>query len=157
MAVKVGDKAPDFSLFDTEKKSRTLKEFLGKKTVLAFFPGAFTGVCTKEMCTLRDSMTRFNELSAQVVGISVDSPFANRAFAAQNNLQFPILSDFNRAALKAYGIVHDGFSGLAGYSAAKRSVFVLDKDGVVRYAWVSDNPGVEPNYDEITKALSSMK
>lgn len=156
MAVKVGDKAPDFSLFDTEKKSRTLKEFLGKKTVLAFFPGAFTGVCTKEMCTFRDSMTRSNELSAQVVGISVDSPFANRAFAAQNNLQFPILSDFNRAALRAYGVVHEGFSGLAGYSAAKRSVFVLDKDGVVRYAWVADNPGVEPNYDEITKALSSM-
>lgn len=156
MAVKVGDKAPDFNLFDTEKKPRTLKEFSGKKTVLAFFPGAFTGVCTKEMCTFRDSMTRFNELSAQVVGISVDSPFANKAFALQNNLQFPILSDYNRATLKAYGIVHDEFAGLAGYSAAKRSVFVLDKVGVVRYAWVSDNPGVEPNYDEITKALSSM-
>jgi peroxiredoxin len=156
MAAKVGDKAPDFTLYDTEKKPRSLKEFLGKKTVLAFYPGAFTGVCTKEMCTFRDSLSRFNALNAQVVGISVDAPFANKAFATQNNLQFPLLSDFNRTALKAYGIVHEGFSGLNGYFASKRSVFVLDKDGIVRYAWISDNPGVEPNYDEVTKALSSF-
>lgn len=156
MAAKVGDKAPDFTLYDTEKKPRSLKEFLGKKTVLAFYPGAFTGVCTKEMCTFRDSLSRFNALNAQVVGISVDAPFANKAFATQNNLQFPLLSDFNRTALEAYGIVHEGFSGLNGYSASKRSVFVLDKDGIIRYAWISDNPGIEPNYDEVTKALSSF-
>jgi peroxiredoxin len=156
MSIHVGDKAPDFTLYDTEKKSRSLAEFLGKKTILAFFPGAFTGVCTKEMCALRDSMTRFNELNAQVVGISVDSPFANKGFAAQNNLQFPLLSDFTRSTLLDYGVVHDGFSGLVGYVAAKRSVFVLDKDGVVRYAWVSDIPAVEPNYEEVTKALSSL-
>jgi glutaredoxin-dependent peroxiredoxin len=157
MAVTLGSKAPDFSLFDTERKVRSLNEFLGKKTVLAFFPGAFTGVCTKELCSLRDSMARFNELNAQIVGISVDSPFANKAFAAQNNLQFTILSDFSRAAVQAYGIVHDGFAGLTGYLASKRSVFILDKDGVVRYAWVSDNPGVEPNYEELTEALASIK
>ncbi len=156
MAAKVGDKAPDFTLYDTEKKPRSLKEFLGKKTVLVFYPGAFTGVCTKEMCTFRDSLSRFNALNAQVVGISVDAPIANKAFATQNNLQFPLLSDFNRTALKAYGIVHEGFSGLNGYSASKRSVFVLDKDGIVRYAWISDDPGVEPNYDEVTKAVSSF-
>lgn len=156
MAVKIGDKAPDFSLFDTERTARTLREYLGKKTVLVFYPGAFTGVCTKEMCAFRDSMSRFNELNAQVVGISVDSPFANKAFATQNNLQFPLLSDSNRTALVAYGILHEDFAGLKGYSAAKRSVFVLDKDGVVRYAWVSDNPGIEPNYDEITKSLSAI-
>jgi peroxiredoxin len=102
-------------------------------------------------------MARFNELNAQVVGISVDSPFANKAFASQNNLQFPLLSDFARSTVKAYGIVLDDFAGLTGYSAAKRSVFVLDKEGVVRYSWISDNPGVEPNYDEITKAVISMK
>ena len=156
MAVTVGNKAPDFMLFDTEKKSRSLREFLGKKTVLVFYPGAFTGVCTKELCTLRDSMSRFNELSAQIIGISVDSPFANKAFAAQNNLQFPLLSDFTRATIRDYGIVHEGFSGLTGYAASKRSVFVLDKDSVVRYAWVSENPGVEPNYEEVTKALESI-
>jgi glutaredoxin-dependent peroxiredoxin len=156
MAVTVGSKAPDFTLFDTEKKSRSLKEFLGKKTVLVFYPGAFTGVCTKELCTLRDSMTRFNELNAQVIGISVDSPFANKAFATQNNLQFPLLSDFTKATIQAYGIVHDGFAGLTGYLASKRSVFVLDKEGVVRYAWVSDNPGVEPIYEEVTKAVAAI-
>jgi len=156
MVVTVGNKAPDFTLFDTEKKERSLKEFLGKKTVLAFYPGAFTGVCTKEVCALRDSMTRFNELNGQVVGISVDSPFANKAFAAQNSVQFPLLSDFKRTTIQAYGIVHDGFGGLTGYTASKRSVFVLDKDGVVRYVWVCDNPGVEPNYEEVAKALASI-
>jgi peroxiredoxin len=157
MAVRVGDKAPIFTLVDTDKKPRSLSEFLGKKAVLAFFPGAFTGVCTKEMCTFRDSMSRFNELSAQVVGISVDSPFSNKAFATQNNLQFPILSDYARSAVKAYGIVLDDFAGLTGYAAAKRSVFVVDKGGVIQYAWVSDNPGVEPNYDEVSKTLSSIQ
>ncbi|MEK6755247.1 MAG: peroxiredoxin [Bacteroidota bacterium] len=156
MAAKVGDKAPEFTLYDTEKKPRSLKEFLGKRTVLAFYPGAFTGGCTKEMCAFRDSVSKFNELNAQVVGISVDAPFANKAFANQYSLQFPLLSDFNRTALKAYGIVHEGFSGLDGYSASKRSVFVLDKDGIVRYAWISENPGVEPNYDEVIKALASL-
>ena len=157
MAVTVGSKAPEFTLFDTEKKARSLNEFLGKKTVLAFYPGAFTGVCTKEMCALRDTMARFNELDAQVVGISVDSTFANKAFASQNNLQFPLLSDFARSTVNLYGIVLDSFAGLTGYSTAKRSVFVLDKEGIVRYAWVSDNPGVEPNYDEVTKAVVSTK
>lgn len=157
MSVQIGEKAPDFTLVDADKKPRSLSEFLGKKTVLAFFPGAFTGVCTKEMCTLRDSLSRFNELNAQVVGISVDAPFSNKAFATQNNLQFPILSDYGRSAVKAYGIVLNDFAGLAGYSAAKRSVFVVDKGGVVRYAWVTDNPGVEPNYDEISKALTSIQ
>lgn len=156
MAVNVGDKAPGFALYDTDKNIRSLSEFLGKKTVIAFFPGAFTGVCTKEMCALRDSMAQFNGLNAQVVGISVDSPFANKGFAAHNNLQFPLLSDFTRATIKDYGIVHDGFSGLAGYAAAKRSVFVLDKDGVVRYAWVADVPSTEPNYEEVLKALASI-
>jgi peroxiredoxin len=156
MAVTVGNKAPDFTLVDADRKPRSLKEFQGKNIVLAFFPGAFTGVCTKELCTFRDSMSRFNELNAQVLGISVDAPFANKAFATQNNLQFPLLSDYSRTALKAYGIVHEGFAGLDGYSAAKRSVFVVDKSGTVRYAWISDNPGVEPNYDEVTKALSAL-
>ncbi len=157
MAVNVGDKAPGFTLTDTEKKSRTLNEFLGKKTVLAFFPGAFTGVCTKEMCTFRDSMANFNSMDAQVVGISVDSPFSNKAFAAQNNLQFPLLSDVNREAVKSYGIPQENFAGLQGYTAAKRAVFVLDKKGTIQYSWISDNPGVEPKYEEVTKALAALR
>ena len=94
MAIKVGSKAPEFTLFDTDKKPRSLSEFRGKNVVLAFYPGAFTGVCTKELCAFRDAMSNFNNLNAQVVGISVDSPFANKAFATQNNLQFPLLSDY---------------------------------------------------------------
>ncbi len=156
MAIKVGDKAPDFTLVDVDRKQRSLGEFLGKKTVLAFFPGAFTGVCTKEMCAFRDSMSQLNSVNAQVVGICVDAPAANKAFATQNNLQFPILSDYSREAVKHYGIVLENFAGLQGYAAAKRSVFVLDQKGIVRYSWVSDNPGVEPNYDEVSRAVAAI-
>src|SRR5207245_998862 len=130
MSLKVGDRAPGFTLPDTEKKERALSEFLGRKTVLAFFPGAFTGVCTKEMCRFRDSIGDFSTLNAQVVGISVDAPFSNKAFAAAHDLSFPLLSDYNRAASKAYGGLHEDFSGLRGYTASKRAVFVLDEKGV---------------------------
>jgi len=154
MALKVGEKAPDFTLFDSEKQPRSLKEFTGKKSVIALFPGAFTGACTKEMCALRDSMSKFNDLNANVVAISVDSPFAIKAFATQNDLKFPILSDYERKISNAYAGVYEDFAGLKGYSAAKRAVFVLDEQGIVKYAWVTENPGVEPTYDEIVKALS---
>ena len=156
MALKIGDKASDFSLFDTEKKQRTLKEFLGKKTVLAFYPGAFTGVCTKEMCTFRDSLSALGTLNAQVVGISIDSPFTNKAFADQNKLGFPLLSDFSREVSSKYTGLQQDFAGLTGYTTAKRSVFVLDSQGTVKYAWISENPGVEPNYEEIKKALAAF-
>jgi len=156
MAVQNGQKAPDFTLPDTTKKERSLSEFLGKKTVLAFYPGAFTSTCTKELCTFRDSMSQFGNLNAQVIGISVDAPFSNKAYAAANNLNFPLLSDHTRAVSKQYGGVHDDFSGIKGYSASKRAVYVLDTSGVVRYSWVSENPGLEPSYEEITKVLSEI-
>ncbi|MEK6571090.1 MAG: peroxiredoxin [Bacteroidota bacterium] len=156
MPLKVGDKAPDFSLVDTDKKPRSLKEFLGKKTVLAFYPGAFTGVCQKEWCTLRDLLGAFNNLNAQVVGISVNDPFANKGFATVNNLTFPLLSDYTRQVAKAYSGVYENFAGLTGYSAAKRAVFILDANGTVKYSWVSEDPGKEPNYEEVTKALQSI-
>ena len=153
MAINIGNKAPEFTLFDSDKKPRSLSEFRGKKTVLAFFPGAFTGVCTKELCTFRDAMSNFNNLNAQVVGISVDSPFANKAFAMQNNLQFPLLSDYTREVCKQYGGVHEDFAGLKGYTASKRAVFIVDANGSVKYAWVSENPGFEPDYDAISQTL----
>lgn len=156
MALKVGDKAPDFTMYDFDKKPRTLKEFLGKKTVLAFYPGAFTGVCSKEMCTFRDSLSSLNNMNAQVVAASTDSPFANKAFADQNKLNFTILSDLTKAASKQYAGLYDGFAGIPGYTAAKRAVFVLDGSGTVKYSWISDNPGVEPNYDEVRKAVNSF-
>src|SRR5512135_1054583 len=101
---QVGEKAPDFTLIDTNMKPRNLKEFLGGKTVLAFFVGAFTSVCTKEMCTFRDSMARLTDLEAQIVGIAVTDPFSNKEFAEKNRLTFPILSDYKREAIRAYGI-----------------------------------------------------
>ncbi len=157
MSIEVGKKAPEFKLYDTDKKERSLTEFSGKNVVLAFYPGAFTGVCTKEMCNFRDSLSKFNNVNAQVIGISVDPPFSNKAFADQNKLNFPILSDFNRQVVKAYDAYHDNFAGLNGYTASKRAVFVLDKGGIVKYKWVSETPGVEPNYDEVFKAVESLK
>jgi glutaredoxin-dependent peroxiredoxin len=156
MALTVGTKAPDFTLVDTEKKLRSLREFLGKKTILAFYPGAFTGVCDKEMCTLRDSVTSLNTLNAQIVGISVDGLFANRAFAKQYQLTFPLLSDFTHEVSKNYTGLQENFAGVQGYSTSKRAIFVLDAQGVVKYAWITDNPGVEPNYDEVKKAVASF-
>jgi peroxiredoxin len=156
MALSVGAKAPNFTLYDTDKKARSLSEFLGKKTVLAFFPGAFTGTCTKEMCAFRDSLSALNALNAQVVAVSVDSPFANKAFADHNKLTFPILSDFTRDVIKKYCGLQEDFAGLKGYAPSKRAVFILDGAGNVKYAWISENPGVEPNYDEVKKALGSF-
>lgn len=157
MPATVGSKASDFTLPDTDKKPRSLKEFSGKNVVLAFYPGAFTGVCTKEMCTLRDSLANFSSMDAQVIGISVDSPFANKGFATQNNLSFPLLSDHTRTVSMQYCGVYNDFGGLTGYTAAKRSVFVVDKAGVIRYAWISENPGAEPDYTAVQQAVSSLK
>ena len=157
MAVKVGEKAPEFTLVDTALKPRSLKEFLGKTTVLVFYPAAFTGVCTKEMCAFRDNLSQLSSIGAQMVGISADTPFSNKAFAEQNSLTFPILSDYNREAIKAFGIAFPDLAGLKGLTVAKRSVFVLDKQGVVKYAWVSEDPKKEPDYAEVTKAAQSLK
>jgi len=156
MGLKVGDKAPDFTLVDTNRKPRALKEFLGKKTVLAFYPGAFTGVCDKELCAFRDALSAFGKLNAQVVGISVDSPFANKAFADHYKLGFPLLSDYSRNVSSQYAGTYRDFAGLAGYTAAVRSVFVLDAAGTVRYIWTTESPGVEPNYEELKKAVASF-
>ena len=150
LSVEIGGKLPDFQLHDQDRKLRSLKEFQGKKLVLAFFPGAFTGPCTKEMCTFRDSL---QNLPGQVVGVSVNDPFTNKAFADTHNLKFPILSDYTRETIKKLNIFHNDFVGLNGYTVAKRSVFILDQNGAVRYKWVSEDPAKEPNYDEIKSNL----
>ncbi len=154
--IKVGDKAPDFTLYDTDKKPRSLKEFLGKKIVLAFFVGAFTSTCTKEMCEFRDYMAQLIDLNAQVIGISVNDPFSNKAFSEKNRLPFPILSDYNREVTRTYELELPNFAGLNGYTVAKRSIFVIDSQGIVRYVWVSDNPAVEPNYQKIQNTLEQI-
>ena len=143
----------DFQLYDQDRKLRSLKEFQGKKVVLAFLPGAFTGGCTKEVCTLRDSLA---SLPGQIVAVSVNDPFTNKAFADANKLQFPMLSDYMRETVKKLNIFHNDFVGLKGYTAAKRSVFVLDSTGTVRYRWISEDPGAQPNYDEVKSALAKL-
>ncbi len=154
--VEVGEDVPKVSLFDTElKKVGLAKAVKGKTTVLAFFPGAFTGVCTKELCTFRDSMSQLGSLNANVLAISVDSPFANKAFKDANSLNFTLLSDSRRKAVKKFDIQLKDFAGMKGYVAAKRSVFII-KDGKVAYKWVSDDPTVEPNYEEVKSTLSKL-
>ncbi len=154
--VNQGEKAPNFTLPDTDRKPRSLQELLKPKgaTLLAFFPGAFTSVCTREMCTFRDNLQELNKVNAQVVGISVNDPFTNKAFAEHNKLNFPILSDYNRDVVRQYNMYHQDFANLKGYVAAKRSVFILDQNGVVTYKWVTEDPGKEPNYDELKKAAA---
>jgi glutaredoxin-dependent peroxiredoxin len=153
MALSVGSTAPQFTLVDTSKTPRSLSDFSGKKTVLLFYPGAFTGACSKEMCSFRDSLAQFNSLNAQIVGISVDSPFANQAFAEKNNLTFPLLSDINREVSKAYAGVYVGFGGVPGYEASKRAVYVIDENGKITYLWVTEAPGTEPPYEEVKEAV----
>ena len=150
MSVQIGAKLPDVQLPDQDRKMRSLNEFQGKKVVLAFFPGAFTGPCTKEMCTFRDSL---GSLPGNVVAVSVNDPFTNKAFADANKLNFPILSDYTRDTIKKLNIFHTDFAGLKGYTVAKRSVFILDEKGTVRYKWVTEDPLKEPNYEEIKSNL----
>lgn len=151
-----GSQAPDFTLLNTKREAVNLAALRGHPVVLAFFPAAFTGVCEKELCTFRDSLAAFNDLGATVFGIAVDAPFSNAAFAGKNGLNFEILSDYARAAVRAYDVAHDDFAGMAGYTAAKRSVFVIDGDGVIQYRWVAPNPGVEPSYDEVKAAVAKL-
>ncbi len=154
--VHQGEKAPSFTLVDTDKKPHSLSDLTktSKVTVLAFFPGAFTGVCTKEMCTFRDSLAELEKVPAQVVAISVNDPWSNKGFSDHNRLNFPILSDYTREVIRQYNIVHENFGGLKGYIAAKRSVFVLDSNGVITYSWISDDPSKEPVYEDVKRAAA---
>lgn len=151
--IEVGTKAPGFNLLNTSRERVSLETLAGQQVVVAFFPAAFTGVCQKELCTFRDSLASLNDLNATVVGISVDAPFSNGAFAERNELNFDVLSDYTREAVTAYGVELEDFAGMPGYTAAQRSVFVVGADGNVKYAWIAPNPGVEPDYDAVKAAL----
>ena len=156
MAAEVGQKAPEFNLFDQDKQERKLSDSKGKNVVLAFFPGAFTRVCTTEMCTFRDRFDSFNSMNAQVFGISVDAIFSQKAFSDANNLNFPLLSDYKRETVNAYGVALQNFAGMDGYTASERAVFVIDKGGVIRFKWVGENPGKEPDYDEVQRQVDQL-
>ena len=154
--VNVGDTAPAFTLRATDKREVSLSEFSGKTVILAFYPGAFTGVCDKEMCAFQDNMAALNASDAVVLGISVDSPWANAEFARKYNLEFELLSDLERTAVTAYNASFTGLGGIDGYVCANRVVVIVDGAGVVQYRWVAENPGVEPDYDEVVQAAQSL-
>jgi glutaredoxin-dependent peroxiredoxin len=155
MSVQVGQKAPDFTLKTSKMEDFKLSDLQGKKNVvLLFVPLAFTSVCTKEFCSVRDSVSSLQNDKTQVVGISVDSPFALDAWAAKEGYNFPLLSDFNKAVSSSYGALYDNLLGFNGVS--KRSAFVIDKSGTVRYAWVSEDARNMPEFDPIRSCLQQL-
>ncbi|MDR4510616.1 MAG: peroxiredoxin [Nitrososphaeraceae archaeon] len=148
-SLKEGEQAPDFEIPDINMNNMKLSDIKGKKIVLAFFPAAESPVCTNEMCNFRDSLNDITNKNTQLIGISVDGPFANKMFTENHHLNFPILSDYKRQVISDYGIVMKDLAALKDYNAAKRSIFILDENKKIIYKWISDNPLVEPNYDEI--------
>ena len=154
--VKIGDTAPAFTLKTTDKSDVSLSDYYGKNVILAFYPGAFTGVCDKEMCTFHDNFSKLSDSGTVVIGISVDSPWANAEFARKYSIDFPLLSDIDRKVVQSYGASFVGLGGIEGYVSANRVVFIVDSEGVIQYRWEAENPGVEPNYDEILQFASSM-
>jgi len=156
MAVQIGQPAPDFTLFDTEKNEVSLSDFKGKNTLLLFFPLAFTGTCTQELCSMRDDLSKYNDLGSEVLGISVDSLFTLGKFKEEHNLNFTLLSDFNQTTCAAYGAQYEEFVfGMKG--VAKRSAFVIDADGIIQYAEVLDDAPSLPDFEAITEKLSSLQ
>ena len=156
MSIQKGQQAPDFSLFNSEKQKVTLAEQKGKNVVILFFPLAFTGVCTAELCSVRDNISSYNNTNAQVFGISVDSLFVLDKFKTEQNLNFPLLSDFNKEAAKAYGVLYETFPAFEMAGVSKRAAFVVDKEGVVQYAEVCATPGDLPDFAAIQDTLATL-
>ena len=155
MKLEKGQKAPSFTLLDTEKKEVALEDLRGQNIILLFFPLAFTGVCTTELCSVRDDLSSYNDANAKVLGISVDSLFSLGKFKAEQNLNFPLLSDFNREVSALYGAQYEEFVlGMKG--VAKRSAFVIDGEGTIRYAEVLEDAGDLPNFDAIKETLALL-
>ncbi len=155
MSIKVGDKAPDFKLFNTEKKEIALSDYQGKNVVLLFFPLAFTGVCTTELCTMRDDIAKYNNLNATVLALSVDSLFVLEKYKEEQKLNFDLLSDFNKTTAKEYGALYEDFV-LGMKHVAKRSAFVINAEGTIKYAEVLESAGDLPNFSAILETLSAL-
>jgi len=153
--VTVGTPAPDFSLAPAPGPDRvTLSEHRGHPVVLLFFPLAFSSTCTAELCQMAEDWSRWESVGARVLGLSIDSPFVNRKFAEETKVPFPILSDFNKDASSSYGVLYPEFYGMKGVS--KRAAFVVDREGVVAYAWVAEDAGLLPPFDEILEAVARV-
>jgi len=158
MALQVGDAAPDFTLKSHDLADVSLSEYKGKNVILLFFPFVNTAVCEKELCSFRDGLSQYEELDAQVLAVSVDSPFSQKLWVDKHKFTFPLLSDFNKEVSKKYDSQFDVFvPGKFDYSGvAKRSAFVIDKEGVIKYAEVLESPGDEPNYEAVKETLKSL-
>lgn len=156
MAIEKGQSAPSFTLFDSDKNSVSLEDFKGKNVVLLFFPLAFTSVCTAELCSVRDNIAAYNNANAQVFGISVDSLFTLGKFKAEQQLNFPVLSDFNKTASKDYGVLYDVFPAFEMQGVSKRAAFVIDSKGTVQYAEICPTPGDQPSFEKIMETLGSL-
>jgi len=154
MSVDVGTKAPDFTLMNQDREPVALSAQRGRPVVLAFFPAAFSSVCTKELCTFRDALAQLNRANAQVYGVSVDTFFTLKAYQTDQRLAFPLLSDFNKEVIRDYGVFNEDMIGLKGI--ARRAVFVIDKDGVVRHREVLEDARNEPDYQKVYAALASL-
>lgn len=155
MSIQIGQLAPNFTLYDTDKKEVSLKDFEGKNLLILFFPQAFTGVCTTELCTIRDNLAVYNNLQSEVIAISVDSVFTLNRFKEDQKLNFSLLSDFNKEVSKSYGAIYDEFVlGMKGVS--KRAAFVVDTKGVIQYAEVLESAGDLPDFESIKETLSSL-
>ena len=152
----IGESAPYFTLKNTGKTDVSLSDYKGKTVILAFYPGAFTGVCDTEMCSFQDNFSKLSESNATVIGISVDSPWANAEFASKYNLEFELLSDLDREVVEAYDAKFVGLGGIEGYVSANRVVIVIDSNGIIKHRWVAENPGIEPDYDAIIKLAESL-
>jgi len=149
----LGKDAPDFASKTHLMEDIKLSQFRGKKVVLAFYPAAFTGVCQNEMCTFQESLKAFNDLGAEVLGVSTDMPFSNNVFAEQNGLKFSLVSDPTRSIVNAYGVAFADFAGMPGCTVAQRAVFIVSEEGKVSFEWIAENPGLEPDYDAVKAAL----
>ena len=147
---------PNFNLRSTGEGYVSRDSLKGETVILAFFPGAFTGVCQKELCTFNDALAQLNESSVKVLGISVDGPLALGAFKSQNNLNFELLSDHDRKATHAFGVPFENFAATEGYTVAQRAVFIMDGDGIIKFSWIAENPGVEPNYEAVVAAATAI-
>lgn len=155
MTLSVGQAAPDFSLYDSAKNKVTLSELRGKNILLMFFPQSFTGVCTQQVCTARDNMSQYEKANATVLGISVDSVFTLAKFKETEQLNFTLLSDFNKEVSRAYGSLYEEWI-LDMKGVAKRAAFVIDANGIVQYAEVLDNPGNLPDFEKIRHVLDTL-
>ena len=155
MTVTIGSKAPDFSLFDSDKKNVTLSDFAGKNILLLFFPQAFTSTCTKELCAVRDDIGRYSNTNAQVIGISVDSVFTLKKYKEEQQYNFPLLSDFNKEVSARYDSLYDNWI-LDMKGVSKRSAFIIDKTGFIQYAEVLESAGDVPNFESINEKLASL-